>query len=43
MGHAPFLGAKQNGIHPKCIGGVADHVHLLLSMPTTMAMAKAIQ
>ena len=47
MCHSPFLGlggiAKQNGIHPKCIGGVADHVHLLLSMPTTMAMAKAIQ
>jgi REP element-mobilizing transposase RayT len=41
----PYLGgiAKQNGIHPKCIGGVADHVHLLLSMPTTMAIAKAIQ
>ncbi|MBV8376934.1 MAG: transposase [Verrucomicrobia bacterium] len=41
-----FLGfggiAKQNGIHPKCIGRVADHVHLLLSMPTTMGMAKAI-
>ena len=41
----PYLGgiAKQNGVHPKCIGGVADHVHLLLSMPTTMAIAKAIQ
>ena len=28
----PFLGgiAKQNGITPRCIGGVADHVHLLL-------------
>ena len=41
----PDLGgiAKQNGIHPKCIGGVADPVQLLLSMPTTMAIAKAIQ
>ena len=40
-----YLGgiAKKNGIHPKCIGGVADHVRLLLSMPTTMAIAKAIQ
>jgi putative transposase len=40
----PYLGgiAKQNGIHPKCIGGVADHVNLLLSMPTTLAIAKAI-
>ncbi|HYY28223.1 MAG TPA: hypothetical protein VE860_09780 [Chthoniobacterales bacterium] len=25
----------------KCVGGVADHVHLLLSTPTTMAIAKA--
>ena len=41
----PYLGgiAKQSGIHPRCIGGVADHVHLLLSMPTTIAVAKAIQ
>jgi putative transposase len=35
--------AKQNGIFPKSIGGVADHVHLLLALPTTMAIAKAIQ
>ncbi|MBV8378536.1 MAG: transposase [Verrucomicrobia bacterium] len=46
MCHAPFLGlggiAKQNEIHPKCMGGAADHVHLLLSMPTPMATAKAI-
>jgi putative transposase len=35
--------AKQNSIFPKCIGGVADDVHLLLELPTTMAMAKAIQ
>jgi putative transposase len=41
----PFLGgiAKQNGIKPRCVGGVADHVHLLLSMPTTLSIAKAIQ
>ena len=41
----PFLGgiAKQNGITPRCIGGVADHVHLLLSLPTTVPIAKAIQ
>jgi putative transposase len=41
----PFLGgiAKQNGIMPRCIGGVADHVHLLLSLPTTVSIAKAIQ
>ena len=41
----PFLGgiARQNGIIPRCIGGVADHVHLLLSFPTTITVAKAIQ
>ncbi len=38
----PFLGgiAKQNGITPRCIGGVADHVHPLLSLPTTVPIAK---
>jgi hypothetical protein len=42
---ALFLGgiAKQNGITPRGIGGVADHVHLLLSLPTTVPIAKAIQ
>jgi REP element-mobilizing transposase RayT len=35
--------AKQNGIFPKCIGGVADHVHVLLALPTTMGIAKAMQ
>ncbi len=41
----PYLGgiAKQNGVRPACVGGVADHAHLLLSIPTTMAIAKAIQ
>jgi putative transposase len=28
---------------PKCIGGVADHVHLLLSLPTTISISKGIQ
>ena len=41
----PYLGgiAKQNGVKPACIGGVADHVHLLLSLPRTIATAKIIQ
>ncbi|MFY9983426.1 MAG: IS200/IS605 family transposase [Chthoniobacterales bacterium] len=41
----PYIGgiAKQNGIVPKCIGGAADHVHLLLALPTTMGIAKAVQ
>ena len=41
----PYLGgiAKQNGLHAKCVGGVADHVHLLLSLPTAIALSKAMQ
>jgi putative transposase len=41
----PYIGgiAKQNGLHPKCIGGVADHVHVLLALPTTLGVAKAMQ
>jgi putative transposase len=35
--------AKQNGFHPKSIGGVADHVHLLLGLPPRIALARAIQ
>ena len=35
--------AKQNGALPKCIGGVADHVHLLLALPTTLSVARAVQ
>jgi putative transposase len=33
-----FMGgiARQNGVKPICIGGVEDHVYLLLSMPTTL-------
>jgi putative transposase len=40
-----YLGgiARQNGFEAKCVGGVADHVHLLLSLPTTVAISKAIQ
>ena len=33
--------AKQNEIKPLCIGGVADHVPLLLSLPTTLSVAKS--
>ena len=41
----PYMGgiAKQNGMIPKCIGGVSDHVHLLLTLPTKLAVAKAVQ
>jgi REP element-mobilizing transposase RayT len=41
----PYLGgiARENGITALNIGGVADHVHLLLSLPATMPIAKAMQ
>jgi hypothetical protein len=35
--------AQQNGMIPKCIGGVSDHVHLLISLPTRLAVANAVQ
>ncbi|MEO6034601.1 MAG: transposase [Verrucomicrobiota bacterium] len=41
----PFLGgiARQNKMCALEIGGVADHVHILLSLPATMPIAKAMQ
>jgi len=41
----PFIGgiAKENGMKALAIGGVADHVHVLLSLPATMPVAKAMQ
>jgi REP element-mobilizing transposase RayT len=41
----PFMGgiARKNGMRALAIGGVEDHVHLLLSLPSTLAIAKAIQ
>ena len=41
----PFLGgiARQNKMKAIEIGGVEDHVHILLSLPATMAVAKAMQ
>jgi REP element-mobilizing transposase RayT len=41
----PFMGgiAKENGMKALVIGGVEDHAHLLLSLPSTLAIAKAIQ
>jgi len=35
--------ARENGMKARCIGGIADHVHLLVSIPTTLSIAKAIQ
>ncbi|OLD82367.1 MAG: transposase [Ignavibacteria bacterium 13_1_40CM_2_61_4] len=41
----PFLGgiARQNKMMAIQIGGVEDHVHILLSLPSTISIAKALQ
>jgi len=41
----PFLGgiARQNKMMAIEIGGVEDHVHILLSLPSTISIAKALQ
>jgi REP element-mobilizing transposase RayT len=35
--------ARENRMKARCIGGIADHVHLLVSVPTTLSIAKGIQ
>jgi putative transposase len=35
--------ARENGIPALAIGGAPDHVHLLLSLPRTVSVAKAVQ
>ncbi len=41
----PFIGgiARENGMKALVVGGVDDHAHVLLSLPATVAVAKAIQ
>ncbi len=41
----PFLGgiARQNDMKALQIGGMPDHVHILLSLPATLSIAKALQ
>jgi putative transposase len=41
----PMMGgiAREQGLKALTIGGVEDHVHLLLSIPATIPLAKAIQ
>ncbi len=41
----PFIGgiARQNKMKAIEIGGVEDHVHILLSIPSTVSIAKAMQ
>ena len=41
----PYLGgiARENAMKALEIGGVADHVHILLSIPANLAVSKAVQ
>ncbi len=41
----PFLGgiARQNQMKAIEVGGVRDHVHILLSLPSTLSISKALQ
>lgn len=35
--------ARDHGMTPIAIGGTDDHVHLLIALPSTLSIAKAIQ
>ncbi len=41
----PYLGgiARENNMKALAIGGVADHAHVLLSLPGTLSVSKAMQ
>ena len=41
----PYLGgiARDHGMKALAVGGMPDHVHLLLSLPPTLAVSKAMQ
>lgn len=41
----PYLGgiARENEMKALAVGGVADHVHILLSLPPTLPVSKAVQ
>ncbi len=41
----PYLGgiARANKMPALAVGGIADHVHILLSLPATFTISKAIQ
>ncbi len=40
-----FLGgiARKNGFKALAVGGTSNHVHMLVSLPATLAVAKAVQ
>jgi REP element-mobilizing transposase RayT len=41
----PFIGgvARENSMKALAIGGTEDHIHILLSLPATISIAKAMQ
>jgi REP element-mobilizing transposase RayT len=41
----PYLGgiARENKMKALAVGGTADHTHILISLPGTLSVAKAIQ
>jgi REP element-mobilizing transposase RayT len=41
----PYIGgiARENMMKAVAVGGTSDHLHVLLSLPSTLAIAKAIQ
>ena len=41
----PYLGgiARENKMKALAIGGAADHVHMFVSLPASVSMAKAVQ
>jgi REP element-mobilizing transposase RayT len=41
----PYLGgiARENKMRALCVGGVEDHVHILLTLPSTLSISKAVQ
>jgi REP element-mobilizing transposase RayT len=41
----PYIGgiAREQGLIALGVGGVEDHVHALISLPSTMAVSKAMQ
>src|SRR5205814_364156 len=41
----PFIGgiARKHEMHALAVGGTVDHVHVLLDMPGTMSISKAMQ
>lgn len=41
----PYMGgiARQNSMKALAVGGTDDHAHVLLSLPPTLSLAKAIQ